>query len=88
MCIAPTTEEAEADLAAYIRRRGIDLDSMGPEQRTALAGRVVTGDPDTVAERLAADLDHGIDGWTVNAPANGHVPGRVALLGETLAKLL
>jgi F420-dependent oxidoreductase-like protein len=87
-CIAPTTAEAEADLAAFLRRRGIDLDALGSEQRAALTGRVVTGDPDTVAERLSGDLAHGIDGWTLNAPANGHVPGRVALLGETVAKLL
>ena len=87
-CIAPTTAEAEADLAAYFRRRGIDLDAMPDEQRRALTGRLVVGDPDTVAERLAGDLAHGIDGWTLNAPANGHVPGRVALLGETVAKLL
>jgi hypothetical protein len=31
--------------------------------------------------------DTGIDGVTVNAPPNGHVEGRVALLGETLAPL-
>jgi F420-dependent oxidoreductase-like protein len=88
VCIAPTTEEAEADLAAYFRRRGIDLDSLGQEQRAALSGRLVTGDPDSVAERLAEDRAHGIDGWTINAPANAHVPGRVALLGETVSKLL
>jgi F420-dependent oxidoreductase-like protein len=88
VCIAPTMEEAEADLNAYLRRRGIDLDSLPPEQRAAFAGRFVTGDADTLAEHLAADLAHGIDGWTLNAPANGHIPGRVALLGEAVSKLL
>ena len=30
----------------------------------------------------------GIDGFTVNLPANGHVEGRVELLGQTLAPLI
>ena len=33
-------------------------------------------------------IDGGVDGVTVNLPANGHVPGRVALLGETLAPVV
>ena len=61
---------------------------MSAEQRQAIAGRIVTGDADTVAERLAADLAQGIDGFTINMIANGHVPGRVALLGQTVAPLL
>ena len=36
------------------------------------------------ADRLAL----GVDGFTVNAVANGHIPGRVALLGETLRKVI
>jgi F420-dependent oxidoreductase-like protein len=88
VCIAPTTVEAEADLAAYLGGQGIDLAAMSPEQRQAIAGRIVTGDPATVGERLAADLDHGIDGFTINMVANGHVPGRVALLGQTVAPLV
>ena len=34
-----------------------------------------------------ADLALGGDGFTVNMPANGHVSGRVELLGSTLAPL-
>jgi hypothetical protein len=41
-----------------------------------------------VGERLAADLALGVDGFTMNAPANGFIPGRVALLGETAAKVV
>jgi hypothetical protein len=33
-------------------------------------------------------LATGVDGFTVHAPANGHVPGRVSLLGQTLAPLI
>jgi F420-dependent oxidoreductase-like protein len=87
-CIAPTMEEARADLAAFFRARGIDLASRSDEERAFLTGRFVVGDPDTVGEALAADLALGVDGFTLNAPANGHIPGRVALLGETVAPLI
>ncbi len=86
-CIAPTMEEAEAELAAYLAGRGIDVTSLDGEQRAALLGRFHFGDPDTVGEAFARDLERGVDGFTVNMPANGHIPGRVALLGETLAPL-
>jgi len=86
-CIAPTMEEAEAELGAYLAGRGIDLASLDGEQRAALLGRVHVGDPDTVGEAFARDLERGVDGFTVNLPANGHIPGRVTLLGETLAPL-
>lgn len=87
-CIAPTMEEAQADLAAYFRLRNIDLGGLSDDQRNALTGRFILGDPDTVGERLTADLALGVDGFTLNAPANGHVPGRVALLGATAAKVV
>jgi F420-dependent oxidoreductase-like protein len=87
-CIAPTMEQAEADLAAYFAMRGVDLAGMPEDRRAALTGRFILGDPDTVGERLAADLALGVDGFTLNAPANGHLPGRVSLLGETAAKVV
>ena len=43
---------------------------------------VVWGDPDEVGERLADVLSRGVDGITCSLPANGHVPGRVELLGQ------
>ena len=49
---------------------------------------IVVGDPDTVGEVLADDLTVGVDGFTIAAPANGHLPGRVTLLGETAAKVI
>lgn len=87
-CIAPTMEEAEAELAAGFRRRGIDLDSLSDDRRASATSAVIVGDPDTVGERLAADLALGVDGFTINAPFNGHLAGRVALLGETAAKVV
>jgi F420-dependent oxidoreductase-like protein len=75
-CIAPTHEQAVAELEDYLARQ--------PQAE----GRRTTsfvGSPDEVAEQYTKLLDTGIDGVTVNAPANGHVEGRVALLGEALA---
>jgi F420-dependent oxidoreductase-like protein len=87
-CIAPTMEQAQADFVAYLRRRGIDLDALADNARTAITSRFILGDPDTVGERLSADLALGVDGFTLNAPANGEIPGRVQLLGETAAKVV
>ena len=87
-CIAPTMDEAQADLIAGFRTRGVDLPALSDEQRTALTARFIVGDPDTVGEQLAADLTTGVDGFTLNAPFNGHVPGRVALLGRTAAAVV
>jgi F420-dependent oxidoreductase-like protein len=87
-CIAPTMEQAMADVTAFMASRGVDLATMPDEHRTALLGRFIIGDPDTVGERLQADLALGIDGFTLNLPANGHIPERVALLGETAAKVV
>ncbi|CAB4879877.1 unannotated protein [freshwater metagenome] len=86
-CIAPTMEQAQAELAAFFMTQGVDLGSLDDDRRAALTARFAVGDPDTVGERLAANLVPGIDGFTINAP-NGHIPGRVALLGETAAKVV
>ena len=86
--IAPTMEEARADLAAYYRMRNLDLGAMSEGERAFYEARFVVGDPDTVGESFAEDLAHGIDGFTVNMPASAHIPGRVELLGRTLAPLV
>ena len=88
VCIAPTAEEAQAEFAAGLGRRGIDLDAMSEDQRRALQGLVLVGDPDTVGEQLATDLAMGVDGFTINQSFNGHVPDRVALLGEVASKVV
>ena len=78
-CIAPTHEQAITELEDYLARQ--------PEAAARRAGAIV-GSPDEVAEQYAKLLELGIDGFTINAPPNGHVEGRVALLGETLAPLI
>lgn len=87
-CIAPTMEEAEAELYDYLGTRGVDMTSMDEETKQGLLARFHYGDPDTVAAKFADDLALGVDGFTINMPANGHVPERVGLLGDTLAPLV
>jgi alkanesulfonate monooxygenase SsuD/methylene tetrahydromethanopterin reductase-like flavin-dependent oxidoreductase (luciferase family) len=87
--VAPTMEQAEADLAAFLSTRGTNWSSLGPQEQAGLRNMFAMGDPDTVGERFANDLaELGIDGFTVNMVANGHIPDRVELLGQTLSKLL
>lgn len=81
-------KEAQSDLAAFFGRRGINVANLSDDQRAAMTARFIIGDPDTVGERLTADLALGIDGFTINAPANGHIEGRVALLGRTAAAVV
>jgi F420-dependent oxidoreductase-like protein len=87
-CVAPTHELAEAEADAFLKARGIDLASLSSEDAGAIRAMIVLGDPDEVAEIFAARLVEGVDGFTVNAPANGHIEGRVALLGEVLSKVI
>ena len=87
-CIAPTTDQAKDELIAYFGRRGLDLASMSDGEQAVWLANFVWGDPDTVAEQFADLLQPGIDGFTINMPANGHVEGRVALLGDTLSPLI
>jgi alkanesulfonate monooxygenase SsuD/methylene tetrahydromethanopterin reductase-like flavin-dependent oxidoreductase (luciferase family) len=61
---------------------------MSAEDRAPLMAQFAWGDPDTVAEHFATLLRPGLDGFTINCPANGHIEGRVQLLGETLAPLI
>jgi alkanesulfonate monooxygenase SsuD/methylene tetrahydromethanopterin reductase-like flavin-dependent oxidoreductase (luciferase family) len=78
-CIAPTMEQAEAEAQAWFDRRGFD-----EREREAVLSRYHVGDPDSVAAKFEEDLATGVDGFTINMPANGHIPERVSLLGETL----
>ena len=81
-CIAPTMEQAEAEASAWFDRRGFD-----EQTRAAVLARYHVGDPDTVGAKFEDELTSGVDGFTVNMPANGHIPERVSLLGQTLSPL-
>ena len=83
VCVAPTHDEAVRELDAMLESRGLS-----GERLIAARANVVHGSPDEVAEQLAAQLAMGIDGFTVNAVANCFIPERVALTGETLARVV
>jgi F420-dependent oxidoreductase-like protein len=88
-CIAPTHDEAVAELdAALLAVQGVDVSSMSEDDAAAVRAQIVHGDPDEVGEEFSNRLTTGVDGFTVAAPANGHLEGRVALLGETLARVV
>jgi F420-dependent oxidoreductase-like protein len=87
-CVAPTHEQAIAEADAFLASRGIDLASMSDEDAARIRALLTLGDPDEVGEAFASRLIDGVDGFTVNAPANCHIEGRVALLGEVLAKVV
>ncbi len=79
-CIAPTHEQAVEELEEYLARQ--------PRPVTPPPGAVVVGSAEEVGERYRELLTTGVDGFTVNLPANGHIPGRVELLGKTLAPIV
>ena len=87
-CIAETHDQAVADLDAFLAFRGFDVGSASEDDVTAMRGLVPHGSPDELGEHFSNLLATGIDGFTVAAPANGHVEGRVELLGQTLTKVV
>lgn len=85
-CIAPTHEQAVAEAEAFLAARGINLSSLNEAER--VRSQVVLGDPDEVGEIFSGRMIDGVDGFTVNCPANGHIEGRVELLGQVLRKVI
>jgi alkanesulfonate monooxygenase SsuD/methylene tetrahydromethanopterin reductase-like flavin-dependent oxidoreductase (luciferase family) len=85
-CIAPSHDQAWAEVEPLARRLGMDI--ADPAVREIAAGLIFIGGPDEVAEKLSEVLAGGVDGWTIACPANGQDPERVELLGQTAARLL
>ncbi len=84
MCfVAPTMEEAEADLREIAEIKGWDEATMEFAKMI-----LIYGDPDTVGEKLQTLVDTGLDGLTINLPGNGHKLERIHLLGEIANKVL
>lgn len=75
--VAPSTADAESDIRAVAAAKG-----WGDGVVDLVKDMLIVGDPATVGERLAELAGTGIDGLVCNLPVNGHVPGRVSLLGE------
>ena len=76
-CIAPTHDEAVAELDAFSRVVGWTSSSLGAEDAARIRSLVTHGDPDEIGEDFSNRLALGVDGFTVNSVANGHIPGRV-----------
>ncbi len=87
-CIAPTHDQAIAEADAYLAARGIDMSSLSEAEANQIRSLIVLGDPDEVGEIFSSRMIDGVDGFTVNSPANGHIEGRVELLGEVLRKVV
>jgi len=87
-CIAPTHEQAAAEAGAYLAARGIDMSSLSEAEADQVRSLMVLGDPDEVGEIFSSRMIEGVDGFTLNCPANGHIEGRVELLGEVLRKIV
>jgi F420-dependent oxidoreductase-like protein len=75
--VAPTMEEAEADVKEIAAVKG-----WSDEVAEMAKAILIYGDPDTVGERLQATMATGVDGMTINLPGNGHNTDRIGLLGE------
>jgi len=87
-CIGPTHEQAVAEADAYLGARGIDVSALSEAEADQIRSRMVLGDPDEVGEILSSRFLDGLDGFIVNSPANGHIEGRIELLGEVLRKIV
>ncbi len=88
VCLAATHDRAQADMAAFLSRRGMDLDTLDEETRAMILAMVVVGDPDEVGQQLQERMDLGIDGLTMNMVANGHQPENVEMLGEVARRVI
>ena len=82
--IAPTMEAAYADLKETAEAKHWPVAKF----EEIINGRTdfIIGDPDTVGETFSKLAAYGLDGVTVDLPANAHKPERIALLGETATK--
>ena len=83
--IAPTMDEARQDLAATAEAKGWPVDKFDEviNNRTDF----IIGDPDTIGETLEELAGYGIDGVTVDLPANAEKTERIQLLAETAGKV-
>jgi len=87
-CIAETADQAYEELKAFGRTIGFDVDAMDDDTRQMILGLFTWGGPDEVEEQLRVALASGVDGFTCSLPANGHLPGRVELLGQVASRVV
>ncbi len=88
VCIAPTHDQAYAELGAFLEARGINLDSLDENMREMILTRLVWGDPDEVGEQLEKVVALGCDGITMSLPGQAHDAERVELVGNIASRVL
>ena len=89
LILGRTMEDAAAKRNAMLAERGLpEWDQMDESFRTMMGARFIVGGPDDVGEQIESLLALGLDGVTVNMPADGHDLEAVAFAGETLTKIL
>ena len=79
--IAPTMDQARKDLAQTAAAKGWSVEKFDAiiDSRSDF----IIGDPDTIGATLQQLADYGIDGVTMDLPANAHIPERIELLAQT-----
>jgi F420-dependent oxidoreductase-like protein len=86
--IASSMDDAYKQVVEFLRGRGVDVEAMDEETRTAFLTVVIWGDEDQVGEKLSGVLELGAEGITCSLPGNGHNPDAVEQLGRTASKVL
>jgi F420-dependent oxidoreductase-like protein len=86
--IADTHEQAYEMIVAFLAERGIDIATMDEAVRDEILRLVIWGDEDEVGEKLAAQRQPGVDGFTISLPGQGDTPERVEQLGRVARKVL
>ena len=81
-------DEAYAGVTTFLASRGVDVSALDDDTRQQILSMIVWGDADEVGEQLTDVLALGVDGFTMNLPANGHDPAKVELLGRTASAVL
>jgi F420-dependent oxidoreductase-like protein len=81
--IGRTHEEAMASVDAFISLHGWPAEVAG-----LMTPRMVIGDADSFGEQIAALVEAGLDGVTLNLVPNAHDPDLVALAGQTADAVL
>ncbi|MDJ0786787.1 MAG: LLM class F420-dependent oxidoreductase [Myxococcota bacterium] len=81
--VAPTLEEANADLAEIAAVKGWNDQIMDMARK-----QLIFGDADTVGEEIARAMGMGLDGITADLPVNGHKTERIGLLAEVANKAM
>jgi F420-dependent oxidoreductase-like protein len=85
LVLGRTMEEAQAKLSA--RLGGASIDSLPPMMQERVRVQFITGDPDTVGERVEALLAAGLDGLVVSM-VDVHDLDAVAYAGEVLSGIM